>query len=350
MRSPLRNTQGGKSISFGSISPINARIGTGQVDTRWVGLVPPATPVLGAASGATSGFSFLISNYDSSNIYTASTTAGSVAIVSNTVTVSGLADAASATVTVTANSNGLLAQATQSGTAFTRLAAPTFSAATATVGGFTFLISNYSALNTYSVSVPTGSVSRATDLITVTSLANGASTTVTVDVSRSGFAPNTANGSGTAQAKLATPTISGASQATGGWTATITNYDALNTYTVTVTPGTISRTGSTITAAGLSNGASSTATVSASRSGFVSSDSAQRIGTATPNCSSCAFAGTSVEGGNCGTCNIFGNTHIVCYNITFYSGSPAGCIGCNASVGGWYNCVGSCCAVCGSYC
>jgi hypothetical protein len=350
MTSPLRNTQGGKSISLGSISPINARIGTGQVDTRWVGLVPPAVPVLGAASGATGGFSFVISNYDSSNIYTATTTVGSVAIVGSTVTVTGLADAASATVTVTANSNGLLAQASQSGTAFTRLAAPTFSAATATVGGFTFLISNYSALNTYSVSVPTGSVSRATDLITVTGLANGAGTTVTVNVSRTGFAPNSANGSGTAQSKLATPTISASSQTTGGWTATITNYDALNTYTVTVTPGTISRSVSTITAAGLSNGASSTATVSASRSGFVSSDSAQRVGTSTPNCSSCAYAGTGTEGGNCGTCNIFGNTHIVCYDIIYYSGSPAGCIGCNASIGGWYNCVGSCCAVCGSFC
>jgi len=350
MTSPLRNTQGGKSISLGSISPINARIGTGQVDTRWVGLVPPAVPVLGAASGATSGFSFVISNYDSSNIYTATTTVGSVAIVSSTVTVTGLADAASATVTVVANSNGLLAQASQSGTSFTRLAAPTLGAATATVGGFTSLITNYSALNTYSVSVPTGSVSRATDLITVASLADGASTTVTIDVSRAGFAPNQATVAGTAQSKLATPTLSGATAATGGWTATITNYDALNTYTVTVTPGTISRSVSTITAAGLSNGASSTATVSASRSGFVSSDSAQRIGTSRPNCSSCAYAGTSTEGGNCGTCNIFGNTHIVCYDIIFYSGSPAGCIGCNAAIGGWYNCVGSCCAVCGSYC
>jgi hypothetical protein len=350
MPKPLVNTQGGKSISFGSIAVNNLRIGTGQVNTNWFGLVPPDVPVLGAASGATGGFSFTITNYDPAVIYTVSTNSGSVSAIANTVTVTGLADAASATVTVTANSNGLLAQANQSGTSFTRLAAPTTGTVTSTVGGFTFLITNFNALNTYNVSVPAGSVSRATDLVTVTGLANGASTTVTVAVSRTGFAPNQSTPSGSAQAKLATPTISAASQLTGGWNATITNFDALNTYTVTVTPGTISRATAVITAAGLANGASSTATVTASRSGFVASDSAQRTGTATPNCTSCAFAGTSVEGGNCGTCNIFGNTHIVCYNITFYTGSPSGCIGCNAAVGGWYNCVGTCCAVCGSFC
>ena len=148
---------------------------------------------------------------------------------------------------------------------------------------------------------------------------------------------------------LPIPTFSAASQTTGGWTATITNFDAANTYTLSTTAGSVSRSGSTITQSGLGNGVTTTVTVTVTRNGYVGSVGT-RIGTSTPNCSSCTYAYTAVEGGNCGTCGIFGGgqpSSISCYDIVYYTGSPSGCIGCAAGIGGWYTCGGDCCGSCG---
>ena len=79
---------------------------------------------------------------------------------------------------------------------------------------------------------------------------------------------------------LATPTLSAATSNSSGFSFTINNYDASNTYTLSTTAGSISRSGSTVTVSGLSPGGSATATVSASRSGYGDSASANRIGIA----------------------------------------------------------------------
>jgi len=154
-------------------------------------------------------------------------------------------------------------------------------------------------------------------------------------------------GVGSAEIKLDTPTFSATTAANGGWTATITNYDAANTYTLSTTSGSVSRTGSTITASGLSNGSSSTVSVYASQTGFATSSTGTVTGTSIPSCSTCTYAFTTTEGGNCGTCFIFGNNYIVCYDIYHYTGSPNPCIGCNAAIGSWYACspggYSSCC-------
>ena len=150
---------------------------------------------------------------------------------------------------------------------------------------------------------------------------------------------------------LATPTFSSITSTSGGFTFTITNYDAANTYSVSTSAGSVSRTTSSVTQSGLGYSTSATVTVSVSRSGYTGA-SANATGTsqAQPVCTSCTYAFTTTEGGNCGTCNIFGNTHIVCYDIIHYTGSPSGCAGCAPAIGGWYECVGTCCAVCGTYC
>lgn len=153
--------------------------------------------------------------------------------------------------------------------------------------------------------------------------------------------------------KLPTPTLSTASATTGGFTFTITNYNASNTYVLSTTSGSVSRSGSTVTQSGLANGASATVSVYATRTNFINSDTATVAGTSTPNCSSCTFAYSTTEGGNCGTCGIFGGgqpSSISCYDIYYYTGNPSGCIGCNAAVGGWYTCGGTCCASCGTLC
>ena len=78
------------------------------------------------------------------------------------------------------------------------------------------------------------------------------------------------------------PTMGSATSAVGGWSATITNYDAAYTYSATTTAGSVSISTSTITQSGLSNGASSTVTVTTTRSGYESatgtvSGSAQNV-------------------------------------------------------------------------
>lgn len=79
---------------------------------------------------------------------------------------------------------------------------------------------------------------------------------------------------------LATPTLSAATSNSSGFSFTINNYDASNTYTLSTTSGSISISGSTVTVSGLSPGQSATATVSASRSGYGDSASASRTGSA----------------------------------------------------------------------
>jgi hypothetical protein len=141
---------------------------------------------------------------------------------------------------------------------------------------------------------------------------------------------------------LPVPTFSAASQTTGGWTATITNYDATVTYSISTTSGSASQASGTITQSGLGNGVSTTVTATLTKSGYIGSIGTVS-GTSTPNCSSCTYAYTQVEGGNCCCVGFCGAANqVCCYNIVVYSGSPSGCIGCAASVGSWYACDGTC--------
>ena len=79
---------------------------------------------------------------------------------------------------------------------------------------------------------------------------------------------------------LATPTLSSAIQQSGGFYFNIDNYSASNTYNLSTTAGSVSRSGSTVTVSGLSEGASATVTVEATRSGYGNSNTATRTGTA----------------------------------------------------------------------
>ena len=83
-------------------------------------------------------------------------------------------------------------------------------------------------------------------------------------------------GTGTSE-QLPAPTYSGYSAGSdpgrGKYRVNIANYSALNTYTVTTSAGSVSRSGDAITVSGLSDNQSATITVTASRAGFNSSSS-----------------------------------------------------------------------------
>lgn len=221
--------------------------------------------------------------------------------------------------------------------------APTLSAATATVGGWTATITNYDAAFTYSATTTAGSVSLSGSGVTQSGLANSASSTVTILVTRSGYDSVSGSVAGTSANVVATPTLSGATATAGGFTVSITNFDAANTYTLTTSAGSVSRSGSAITQTGLGNGVSATISIYANRAGFAQSGTATRTGTSSPACSSCTYAYTAVEGGNCCCTGMCGAPNqVCCYDIIVYTGNPAGCVGCAASIGSWYACDGTC--------
>lgn len=86
---------------------------------------------------------------------------------------------------------------------------PTTSTPIATATGFTFTISNYSDLYTYSLSSSSGSVARTADAVVVTGLSAGSSATVTIVVTRTGYrsASRTVAGSAIAPAVTSTTTV-----------------------------------------------------------------------------------------------------------------------------------------------
>lgn len=91
----------------------------------------------------------------------------------------------------------------------------------------------------------------------------------------------------TKRPQLPVPTFSASSTITGGYTFTITNYDAANTYTVSTTAGSVVHSSGTVTQSGLGYSTSTTVTVVVNRSGYTSS-SATTTGTSagapcTPN-------------------------------------------------------------------
>lgn len=76
---------------------------------------------------------------------------------------------------------------------------PTFGSTTSTSDGFTVSITNYSANYTYSFTETSGSATNNAALVTVTGMAGGSSSTVTVRASRNGYRSASANVTGSAR-------------------------------------------------------------------------------------------------------------------------------------------------------
>ena len=172
--------------------------------------------------------------------------------------------------------------ARQSGLLFAnaaKLLAPLFGGSSSTTGGYTFSISNYDPTATYSFSVSNGgSATQIAGVVTVTGIGDAVTATCTTTISKNGWLANSSNTTGTSFTRLATPTYSGyQAGATPGrfkFNISIANYDAANTYTVSVSAGSSTRSGSLITVAGLSDNQGSTVYVTASRAGFATSSQA----------------------------------------------------------------------------
>lgn len=173
--------------------------------------------------------------------------------------------------------------ARQSGLLFAnaaKLPIPTFGSISSVAAGYTFSISNYDASLTYSFSVAAGgSATQTAGLVTVTGLGNAITASCTVTVNKNGWLTNSSSTTGTSISKLATPTFTSATATNTGWYFTIGNYDAANTYTIGTTSGSVARSGATVTQSGVGYSTTTTISITASRSGFITSDTATQAGT-----------------------------------------------------------------------
>ena len=199
------------------------------------------TPTFGTNTATASGFTGSVNNYDANYSWSISTSLGSVAFGTASgstypFTVTGLSAGQSATVTVTTTRSGYTnGSGTTTGFSYQAGLTPTFGSNSSIKGGFTGSVSNYDSnyswgISTSAGSVSFGSVSGSTYPFTVTGLSSGASATVTVTTSRSGYT----NGSGATTGSAATTyTLTyDANTGTGSMTDTNSPYIAFTNATV----------------------------------------------------------------------------------------------------------------------
>ena len=287
------NIQAGRAVSLsgtGSRVAIAAPLvasTAGQVKVFSI-LEAALTPTFATPTQTSDGFTVQVSNYDDNYSWTASASSGSSVISgSGLITVTGLSAGASSTVTVGTTRSGYSSgSADVDSSAFTTLT-PTFATPTKTSDGYTVQVSNYEASFTWSVSASSGSAAiSGSGLITVTGLSAGASSTVTVGTTRTGYTAGSATVSSSALEAALTPTFATPTKTSDGFTVHVSNYDANYTWSASASAGSAAISGSgLITVTGLSAGASSTVTVGTTRTGYTAG-SATVSGTAIADSSS----------------------------------------------------------------
>ena len=157
---------------------------------------------------------------------------------------------------------------------------PTFSTPVQTEDGFTVNVTNYDAAWAWTpsasagASVTAGAASGSTLPLAVTGLSTGTSSTLTMTNSRSGYTNGTATVTSAALNAARTPTFGTPVPTSDGFTAEITNYDASWNWTASSSSGSASiiTSGAThsVRVTGVAAGQSVTATVTATRTGYVS--------------------------------------------------------------------------------
>ena len=164
---------------------------------------------------------------------------------------------------------------------------PTFGTPTATAGGFTVQISNFSGDYVWAGTATAGGsvVVDGTGLVTVSGVAANTASTATITTTRSGYTGGTANVNATSIAATAgaalTPTFGTPTATAGGYTVQISNFSGDYVWAGTATAGgsvVVSGSG-LVTVSGVAANTASTATITTTRSGYTG-------GTATVNATS----------------------------------------------------------------
>ncbi len=270
-------TVSGLDPAAGSTVTLSAAVAgftTTSVDVSGSALAAGVAPTFTAATRTPDGYSFQISNYVPSAIYTFDATAGTLTVIGSQVVVSGLEAGQTSDVTVHVARTGYTdASATESAAALAVGTAPVFDNVTQSADGFTFVIANYSAGLVYTFASTGGAdVTRIGPNVIVSGLAPGDGSTVTVTATDPGASTAAADVSSAALLAGLTPDLSAPVRTADGFTFTITNYDPAFTFAADATGGadvSVDGTG-LVTVSGLAAGDASTVTITASRSGYAS--------------------------------------------------------------------------------
>ncbi len=271
-----------------TVSAVQAGYVDGEASQEGAALNAALTPQFGTPTRTADGFTVAITNHDAAFEWSGSATASGQVSVSGSglVTVSGVAPDTESEVTIDTERAGHVdgsAAITESSLKAART--PQFAAVTRTADGYTVRITNYdgdfdwaAAASNTSDDVEVGSGG----LATVTGVAPGASSTLTVTATRDGYADGRAQVSGTStEGAAVTPQFGAVTRTAAGFTAPISNYAAGYTWTASSSAGQAVITDQTVVVTGLSPDQSATVTVTTARSGF-GSGSATVSGTALP--------------------------------------------------------------------
>jgi hypothetical protein len=247
------------------------------------------TPTFGTPTATADGFTVQISNYDANFAYGGTATAGGTVSISGTglVTVSGVAANTSSTATVTTtrtNYDGGSAQLTA--TSLMTGSLPLFGTFSGTATGFTVQIVNYDANFTYGGTATAGGTVAVSNLglVTVSGLAAGATSILTITTTRTGYLSFENTFTGGSLRAPNTPTFGTPTATATGFTAQISNYDGAFTYGGTATAsGTVAISGTgLVTVSGVAPNTTSTATVTTTRTGYVGGSAQVTAGMAAP--------------------------------------------------------------------
>ena len=291
-------------LTLGYFSPIRCRVtatnasgSTAAFSSNTATVLGAAlTPTFGANTSTAGGFTGSVTNYIASYTWGISTNSGSVSFGTPSgstypFTVTGLSSSASATVTVTTSRSGYNSGSAQTtGTATAAPSPPTITSSSATTTSITLnftLGANSTSTRAYlnGGSSPDG-VTAGTSY-TFSGLSPGTAYTLAL-YGYNGVVQSTTSSGGTYSTNTGaalTPTFGSNTSASGGFTGSVTNYNAAYTWGISTNSGSVSfgsPSGSTypFTVSGLGSGASATVTVTTSRTGYTGG-SAQTTGTAT---------------------------------------------------------------------
>jgi hypothetical protein len=191
------------------------------------------TPELGTYTRTATGFTVAIINYNTAYTWAGTATNGGSVSFSGTngnglATITGVSPNTASVATITTTRIGYrdgsaVSVSTNSlGAALT----PTVSSVTPTFGGFTFNVTNYNSAYTFSLSATSGTATAGTASgnslpITVSGLSSGASATVSISTTRSGYVVGSGSREGTAKSSALTRT----SGTPGKWNSSANSDD-----------------------------------------------------------------------------------------------------------------------------
>ena len=191
------------------------------------------TPELGTYTRTATGFTVAIINYNTAYTWAGTATNGGSVSFSGTngnglATITGVSPntASVATITTTRTDYRTGTVTSVSTNSLGAALTPTVSSVTPTFGGFTFNVTNYNSAYTFSLSATSGTATAGTASgnslpITVSGLSSGASATVSISTTRSGYVVGSGSREGTAKTSALTPT----SGTPGKWNSSANSDD-----------------------------------------------------------------------------------------------------------------------------